>query len=186
MRKQPARQSAAAVVAVHAQPEQAAVRRKLFGMRAQVHVARDGAAGVAHDPCAAPAGAADLGLRAGQEGGALAFRQAGAGRHRHEPGAVAAVVAQLVLEVVEEGREGLALDRDGKPVIGTGNKGMVYRIDSDITYTLLVNLPPTQVTGFASGRSFLFLTIEVGMRTPSLPTVWATLAISSGVASTSP
>ena len=41
-------------------------------------------------------------------------------------------------------------------------------------------------TGFASGRSFLLATIEVGSRTPPLAIVWATLAICSGVASTSP
>ena len=41
-------------------------------------------------------------------------------------------------------------------------------------------------TGSASGRSFLLATIEVGSRTPSLAIVCATLAISSGVASTSP
>jgi WD40 repeat protein len=45
----------------------------------------------------------------------------------------------------------LAFDRDGRPLIGTGNKGLVYRLDNDIDYTLLLNLPPTQVTCFAAG-----------------------------------
>ena len=47
----------------------------------------------------------------------------------------------------------LALDRAGHPVVGTGNKGLIYRIDSDIAYTLLVNLAPTQVTAFGTGRA---------------------------------
>ena len=41
-------------------------------------------------------------------------------------------------------------------------------------------------TGSASGRSLRLATIDVGWRTPPLPIVWATLAICSGVASTSP
>lgn len=45
----------------------------------------------------------------------------------------------------------IAFDPQGRAVIGTGNKGNVYRIDSSIWNTLLVNLPPTQVTAFASG-----------------------------------
>ena len=40
----------------------------------------------------------------------------------------------------------LAFDKDGHALIGTGNKGVVYRLDSDIAYTLLVNAPPTQIT----------------------------------------
>ncbi len=47
----------------------------------------------------------------------------------------------------------IAFDSDGRPVIGTGNKGNVYRLDSDLRYTLLVNFAPTQVTGFAAGRN---------------------------------
>jgi sugar lactone lactonase YvrE len=47
----------------------------------------------------------------------------------------------------------IAFDRDGKPLIGTGNKGNIYRLDSDLRYTLLLNLAPTQVTGFAPGQN---------------------------------
>jgi hypothetical protein len=43
------------------------------------------------------------------------------------------------------------IDAQGRPLVGTGNKGNIYRIDSNISYTLLVNLAPTQVTGFAAG-----------------------------------
>lgn len=46
----------------------------------------------------------------------------------------------------------LSFDKQGKPVVGTGNRGMVYRLDSDIRYTLLANMAPTQVTGFGMGR----------------------------------
>ncbi len=45
----------------------------------------------------------------------------------------------------------LAIDPQGHPIVGTGNKGNVYRIDGDRFYTLLENLAPTQVTDFASG-----------------------------------
>jgi hypothetical protein len=47
----------------------------------------------------------------------------------------------------------IAFDRNGKPLIGTGNKGNIYRLDSDLQYTLLMNLAPTQVTGFAAGAN---------------------------------
>lgn len=45
----------------------------------------------------------------------------------------------------------LVVDDNARATIGTGNKGNIYRLDSDFTYTLLVNLAPTQVTGFARG-----------------------------------
>ena len=45
----------------------------------------------------------------------------------------------------------LMIDAKGRPLVGTGNKGSIYRLDSDIWYTLLENLAPTQVTGFATG-----------------------------------
>jgi len=46
----------------------------------------------------------------------------------------------------------IAFDREGRPIVGTGNKGNLYRIDSPLMHTLLVNLAPTQVTAFATGR----------------------------------
>lgn len=46
----------------------------------------------------------------------------------------------------------LAFDGAGHPLVGTGNKGLIYRLDNDLDYTLLLNLPPTQVTAFATGR----------------------------------
>lgn len=47
----------------------------------------------------------------------------------------------------------IALDGRGRAFVGTGNKGNVYRLDSGLMYTLVVNLAPTQVTGFALGSN---------------------------------
>jgi hypothetical protein len=44
----------------------------------------------------------------------------------------------------------IAFDSNGLPLIGSGNRGRVYRLDSDIVSTQLVNLAPTQATGFAT------------------------------------
>jgi outer membrane protein assembly factor BamB len=45
----------------------------------------------------------------------------------------------------------IGFDAQGRPILGTGNKGNIYRIDSDLVSTLLVNASPTQVTAFAAG-----------------------------------
>ncbi len=42
----------------------------------------------------------------------------------------------------------IAFDGSGKPLLGTGNKGVIYRVDSDQLSTQLLNAPPTQVTAF--------------------------------------
>lgn len=47
----------------------------------------------------------------------------------------------------------LSFDAAGNPLIGTGNKGIVYRIDSDQLSTELLNTPPTQVTTFLQGKN---------------------------------
>ena len=39
----------------------------------------------------------------------------------------------------------IAFDAEGHPLIGTGNKGFIYRIDSPTLYTALLNSPPTQI-----------------------------------------
>src|SRR3954447_13344049 len=46
----------------------------------------------------------------------------------------------------------ISFDVAGKPLIGTGNKGIIYRIDSDQLSTQLLNMPPTQITAFLSGK----------------------------------
>src|SRR5579864_910966 len=45
----------------------------------------------------------------------------------------------------------IAFDSSGRPIVGTGNKGFIYRIDSDALSTVLVNASPTQVTALLPG-----------------------------------
>ena len=45
----------------------------------------------------------------------------------------------------------IAFDREGRALVGAGNKGMIYRIETPAQYTSLVTLPASQVTAFASG-----------------------------------
>lgn len=45
----------------------------------------------------------------------------------------------------------LTFDANGKPLLGTGNKGNIYRIDSDLQSTLLLSALPTQITGLLTG-----------------------------------
>jgi sugar lactone lactonase YvrE len=45
----------------------------------------------------------------------------------------------------------LTLNSAGKPLIGTGNKGHLYRIEDDYTFTLLTSVAPAQITAFAWG-----------------------------------
>jgi hypothetical protein len=42
----------------------------------------------------------------------------------------------------------LAFDAQGRAIAGTGNRGAIYRIDSDHSFTRLLTLIATQVTGF--------------------------------------
>jgi hypothetical protein len=44
----------------------------------------------------------------------------------------------------------LSFDSKGRAMVGTGNHGTIYRLDSAQSYTRLLNVAPTQVTGFAS------------------------------------
>lgn len=51
----------------------------------------------------------------------------------------------------------LAFDARHRVIAGTGNHGAIYRLDPAGQYTLLLNLAPTQVTGFATtpaGRTY--------------------------------
>lgn len=45
----------------------------------------------------------------------------------------------------------IGFDAGGLPLIGTGNRGKIYRLDSDTVSTLLLAASPTQVTGFGRG-----------------------------------
>jgi sugar lactone lactonase YvrE len=42
----------------------------------------------------------------------------------------------------------IGFDAAGLPLLGTGNRGKIYRLDSDSLSTLLLEATPTQVTGF--------------------------------------
>jgi hypothetical protein len=46
----------------------------------------------------------------------------------------------------------IAFDATGRALLGAGNKGNVYRIESPTMYTSLLALPATQVTAFQAGR----------------------------------
>jgi hypothetical protein len=46
----------------------------------------------------------------------------------------------------------IAFDSDGRPLIGSGNHGSLFRIESPSSYTVLLTMPATQITAFQSGR----------------------------------
>jgi hypothetical protein len=45
----------------------------------------------------------------------------------------------------------IAFDSNGQALLGTGNRGKIYRLDSDVISTELLDASPTQVTGFGKG-----------------------------------
>ena len=45
----------------------------------------------------------------------------------------------------------IGFDSDARPLLGTGNRGKIYRLDSNVISTELVDASPTQVTGFGKG-----------------------------------
>ena len=45
----------------------------------------------------------------------------------------------------------IAFDAQGRVLLGSGNKGYIYRIDSDVLYTALLDAPSTQITAFQTG-----------------------------------
>ena len=45
----------------------------------------------------------------------------------------------------------IAFDSSGKPLLGTGNRGNLYRVDSPILSTLVTGLAPTQITALVPG-----------------------------------
>ncbi len=46
----------------------------------------------------------------------------------------------------------IAFDGQGRAVLGAGNHGNVYRVESPTSYTALLNMPATQITAFQKGR----------------------------------
>ncbi len=53
----------------------------------------------------------------------------------------------------------IGFDRENRPLIGTGNRGKIYRLDSASMSTLLLDAPPTQITGFAAGPQGRFYAV---------------------------
>jgi sugar lactone lactonase YvrE len=53
----------------------------------------------------------------------------------------------------------IGFDAGGLPLLGTGNRGKIYRLDSDTVSTLLLDASPTQVTGFGRGPNGSLYTI---------------------------
>jgi sugar lactone lactonase YvrE len=47
----------------------------------------------------------------------------------------------------------IAFDAAGRPIIGAGNRGKLYRIESPTLYTNLLTEPATQITAFQAGRN---------------------------------
>ncbi|MGA3239306.1 MAG: hypothetical protein ABSG03_23775 [Bryobacteraceae bacterium] len=46
----------------------------------------------------------------------------------------------------------IAFDSQGRAILGAGNHGNVYRVESPTSYTALLNMPATQITAFQRGR----------------------------------
>jgi sugar lactone lactonase YvrE len=46
----------------------------------------------------------------------------------------------------------IAFDVEGRPLVGTGNRGKIYRLDSDVLSTALADATPTQILGLYAGR----------------------------------
>ena len=47
----------------------------------------------------------------------------------------------------------IAIDSQGRPLLGTGNQGKLYRLEKNKMHTLLLDLAPTQVTSLKQGRN---------------------------------
>jgi sugar lactone lactonase YvrE len=47
----------------------------------------------------------------------------------------------------------IGFDAGGLPLVGTGNRGKIFRLDSDTVSTRLLDASPTQITGFGRGPS---------------------------------
>lgn len=45
----------------------------------------------------------------------------------------------------------IGFDADDRALLGTGNKGNIYRLDTPAVHTLVLNASPTQITGFLNG-----------------------------------
>jgi sugar lactone lactonase YvrE len=94
------------------------------------------ATATARPPAAPPPSTAPMGVAGGSE------------VYRIDPDGVPRRVWGHALDVVYA----VAFDAAGRALLGAGNKGSIYRIESPALYTSLVVLPATQVTAFQAGR----------------------------------
>ena len=46
----------------------------------------------------------------------------------------------------------IAIDPNGHALLGTGNQGKIYRLEKNSMHTLLLDLPPTQITALHQAR----------------------------------
>lgn len=75
--------------------------------------------------------------------------QGGAEVYRIQPDGFPRRVWQHATDVVYA----IAFDSSDRPLFATGNKGNLYRLDSDYLFTLVTSLAPTQVTSLISGKN---------------------------------
>jgi hypothetical protein len=94
-----------------------------------------GAGAAARPPATAPPFAAPAGVTGGSE------------VYRIDPDGAPRRVWGHAQDVVYA----IAFDASGRALLGAGNKGSIYRIESPTMYTSLVALPTTQVTAFLAG-----------------------------------
>jgi sugar lactone lactonase YvrE len=103
---------------------------------APVTVNPAGGAQAARQPAPAPASLAPAGVAGGSE------------VYRIDPDGVPRRVWNHAQDVVYA----IAFDSAGRVLLGAGNKGNLYRIESPTMHTSLLVLPVTQVTAFQTGR----------------------------------
>ena len=111
-------------------------RRQLPGAGARATVTV-GAGAAARQPAAVPPPST---APAGVAGGSEVYRIDADGAPRRVWGHAQDVVYAI------------AFDATGRALLGAGNKGNIYRIESPTLYTSLLALPATQVTAFQAGR----------------------------------
>lgn len=79
----------------------------------------------------------------------LAAVQGGTEVYRIQPDGFPRRIWQNATDIVYS----IALDANDRPLLATGNRGNLFRIDSDHQYTLVTSLAPTQITSLATGRN---------------------------------
>jgi hypothetical protein len=133
-----------------------------------VAVAQDGsiyAAGVGSKPgpSSAPPGPAPPLTPSGAPGAPLQIRPAAPPPASMAPAGGVSVTGSDVYRIDSDGNPqkiwshtqdiiyAIAFDAHGRALLGSGNKGYIYRVESDVLYTALLIAPSTQITGFQTG-----------------------------------